>query len=189
MQDREREIQLVSLAKRRNPHAFAELYRLVYRDLYRTALYTLGNPEDAENVVSDTVLDAYSGIEKLRDEGAFRGWIFRILDNKMKRLMREYVKRRENEACDYLEYSEVLPAKGNVMEKVENQTMVEQAFKVLSDEEKEIVTMTIYGEYDSGEIADILKLNRNTVRSKYSRALGKMRNYLSGGGDMYGKQR
>ena len=40
--------------------------------------------------------------------------------------------------------------------------------------------MTVYGEKDSGEIAYLLGLNRNTVRSKYARALGKMRERLAG---------
>ena len=37
------------------------------------------------------------------------------------------------------------------------------------------MTLTIYGEYDSGEVAALMNMNRNTVRSKYSRALAKMR--------------
>ena len=52
-------------------------------------------------------------------------------------------------------------------------------YEPLTDEEKEIVTMTVFGEYDSGEIAQFMKLNRNTVRSKYSRALAKMRACLA----------
>ncbi len=187
MQDKERERQLVRLAQKRDSHAFAELYSLVYRDLYRTALYRLDNPEDAENVVSDTILDAYAGIDKLRDENAFRSWIFRILDNKIKKCIKEYVNRRQHETSSVEEYMDILPTKGNVIENAENRTIIEQAFRVLSEEEKEIVTMTVFGEYDSKEIADMMKLNRNTVRSKYSRALVKLREYLSSGGDHYGK--
>ena len=51
---------------------FEENYRQVYRDLYRFALYTLGNPQDAEDVVSDAVVDAYQSYGKLRNQEAFR---------------------------------------------------------------------------------------------------------------------
>ena len=84
--NKERMIELVSRAKQQDSHAFAELYEMVYQDLYRMALYTLGNPQDAENVVSDTVLDAYCNIGKLREAAAFKGWIFKILSNKCNRL-------------------------------------------------------------------------------------------------------
>ena len=93
----ERIIELVRLSKLGNAHAFAELYEMIYQDLYRTALYNLGNVQDAENAVSDTVLDAYAGIGRLRDEGAFRGWIFKILSNKVNRILRDYVAKRQNQ--------------------------------------------------------------------------------------------
>ena len=180
MIDNERQIALVRQARAGDPHAFAELYESIYKDLYKTALMRLGNPEDAENVVSDTVLDAYSGLSKLRDESAFRGWIFRILSNKISRIIKEYISTRENEMSGSIEdFSVVVSSKDNSMKNVEDRMLIENAFRVLSEEEKEIVSMTVFGEYDSQEVAEIMKLNRNTVRSKYSRALAKMRAYLS----------
>ena len=66
---------LVSRARQGDAHSFALIYEQIYQDLYRTALYTLRNPADAENVVADTVLDAYAGISGLRDVTLFRSWI------------------------------------------------------------------------------------------------------------------
>lgn len=190
MENKERVVQLVRQAKRQDAHAFAKLYEMVYPDLYKTAYYNLNSREDAENVVSDTVLDAYSCINKLRDEGAFRAWIFKILMNKISRYIKEYVARRNNEMSgSYEDIDSRTPSRDDSIKNAEDKTLVKQAFEILSEEEKQIVTMSIYGEYDSSEIAGIMNLNRNTVRSKYSRALAKMRNYLSGGGDIYGQQR
>ena len=59
MIDDERMVVLVRQAKLGDSHSFAELYTAIYQDLYKTALYTLGNADDAENVVSDTVMDAF----------------------------------------------------------------------------------------------------------------------------------
>ena len=64
------------------PHEFAELYREIYTDLYRYALYALGNAEDAADVVSDAVLDGFRQRESLRERGRFRPWMFDILANK-----------------------------------------------------------------------------------------------------------
>ena len=62
---------LVKKAKRGDTAAFAELYGTIYKRLYRFALYTLGNTQDAEDVVSAAVMEAFENIGKLRKEDAF----------------------------------------------------------------------------------------------------------------------
>ena len=82
-------------AKQGNKEAFGELYKAVYQDMYRFALYILKNPEDAQDAVAETVADAYASITKLRDCEAFKGWIFKILSNKCKRKLKEYTRKTE----------------------------------------------------------------------------------------------
>ena len=53
------DLQQIKKAKSGDTGAFAELYRTIYADLYRFALYTLKNPADAEDAVSETVMDAF----------------------------------------------------------------------------------------------------------------------------------
>lgn len=187
MGESERMEELVRMAIEGDARSFAQLYESVYKELYKMALYTLGNSHDAENVVSDTALDAYAGISRLRDPKNFRAWIFRILSNKCNRVIREYVRNRELVSeVPIEEYSEVTASSGisgDSIKTVENRQVIEKAFSVLTSEEKMIVSMTVYGEMDSREIAESMKINRNTVRSKYSRALSKMRQCL--GGDVY----
>ena len=60
---------------------FLVLYESVYKDLYRLAYFYLGNTQDAEDVVGETVLRAYEKFSTLRNEAAFRSWIFKILVN------------------------------------------------------------------------------------------------------------
>ena len=171
MEERENMERLVSLAKKKDAHAFSLLYEMVYEDLYKMAYYTLKN-----------VLDAYAGIEKLKDEAAFRGWIFKILSNKCRKKIREYVSDRKNLYADYKETQlgideRIFEPKNNTEDVVERDE-VEYAFSALNEEERLIVTMAVYGGYDSKEIAEILHKNRNTVRSKYKRSLEKMQKRL-----------
>lgn len=72
-------LEYVSRAKQGDAQSFAMLYDQVAKDLYRVALYTLGNPQDAEDVVSETFLEAYKGLRNLRDDSKFKAWIMRIL--------------------------------------------------------------------------------------------------------------
>ena len=63
---------LVKRAKRGDVDAFGELYQRIYKKLYAYALYTLKNPEDAEDAVSQAVVDAYQSIGQLKKTRRFR---------------------------------------------------------------------------------------------------------------------
>ena len=76
-------LQQIKKAKSGDAEAFADLYRSIYADLYRFALYTLKNPTDAEDAVSETVMDAFTSIHKLRSVASFKTWIFQILSIKL----------------------------------------------------------------------------------------------------------
>lgn len=156
----------VKKAKRGDAIAFAGLYQQIYADLYRFALYTLKNKSDAEDAVSEAVVDAFASIKKLRREEAFKGWIFRILYNKCKDKLREYTKKEEELPEDYKEVSAV--------EKVEDDAVMRALFFELGEEERFIISMHLFAGYTGKEIAKILGLNENTVRSKESRALKKL---------------
>ena len=150
-----------------NALAFTALYEEVYQDMYKFALYTLGHPQDAEDAVSDAVMDAYRSFSKLRKKQSFRPWIFKILSIKCKRKLKEYVHKT-------VELPETLSAEHNMDENLQ----IRQAFSRLSDEERLIISMHLFGGYSSRETGRILHLNDNTVRSKESRALEKMRSWL-----------
>jgi len=90
-------LEMVRKAKHGSADAFACLYQEIYEDLYRFAVYILKNPADAQDIVSDTVMDAYEAIHKLRAEEAFKGWIFRILSNKCRAKLKEYANKKKIE--------------------------------------------------------------------------------------------
>ncbi len=187
--------QLAARAREKDVNAFAMLYKLVYEDLYHMAFYMLGNAHDAEDVVSDTVLAAYEGIHKLKSAAAFKGWIFKILLNKCRRQRKAYANRPVSieSGTEGQEYpADRLPetmaaalsgeADGRCAAKSgisrEAALDVQQAFFQLSETERTILAMSLFGGYKSHEIGKHLHMNANTVRTKCSRALGKLQDML-----------
>lgn len=156
---------LIKKAMRGDTEAFAALYEKLYKDMYRFALYTLRNAQDAEDMVSETVTDAFSSIRNLRKEEAFSSWIFRILANKCNHKLKEYYNKT-------VELTEDVPIAEHSY--LDEQIMVRKCFFDLAEEERLILGMHIFCGYKSREIARILGLNENTVRSKENRALKKM---------------
>lgn len=153
-------------------HAFAQMYEKVYIDLYRFALCLMKNKQDAEDAVGEAVLKAYENIGTLKNEKAFKSWIFTITANTCKGRLKEAVKRR-NESID--ESLVNVPA-----EEIDYGMSVDvrRAFLVLTEEERTIIGLSVFGGYNSKEVGKVLGLKANTVRSKKTRALEKMEEVL-----------
>ena len=163
----------VLLAKNGDTGSFCKLYELYYKDMYRYAYYMLGSKEDAEDVISETVLDAFTGIKNLRHPAKFKAWIFQILNTKCKRQIAAYIKDRDNTDADVPEENlkeEDHPYASNID--------IQNAFSALNDNEKTIISLTVFGGYNSREIARFLKSKEGTIRSSKSRAFDKMSQYL-----------
>lgn len=150
--------------------AFASMYETVYTDLYRFALCMMKDPHDAEDAVSEAVVSAYEHIASLRSEKAFKNWIFTILANTCKKKLKAAANQQKQSAF----LNEQAAYEAGEETDYGLAVDVRKAFAVLSDEEQMIIGFSVFGGYRSAEIADMLKLNANTVRSKRSRALEKM---------------
>lgn len=161
----------VLLAKGGDREAFGRLYESVALDLYKMALYTLGNREDAEDIVSETFIEAYKGIAGLRDIESFKPWITRILSIRCKRRIGGYIRTRGQITLDdYIEEGQP----GNEGIRAE---LLDAMGKLTAQERELIVLAAIHG-YTMREIADIKQMPQGTVSSKLHRTYAKLRNML-----------
>lgn len=145
-----------------------EQYELVYKELYRLAYYYLGDVHEAEDAVMDTVLAAYESYGKLRNQAAFRSWIFKILVNQCKRRMRRFYEKQEELTEDSCIHEPDYTDK----------TYIQTVLQSLSEEERLIVSLIVFGGYKGEEVARVLKKKHSTIRSKYRRAIDKLKKQL-----------
>ena len=164
---------LINEAIAGSKEAFCSLYGKYKDKLYRYALYRLNDPTEAEDAVSECVLAAWQSIGSLRSEKAFGSWIFRILSNCCASRIKEMIGTREN--------LERIYNSGAVRVSVPASLSIElsEALSQLREEERNIVLLSIIGGLSSTEIAALTGLAPGSVRSKLSRSLAKMREFLS----------
>lgn len=155
----------VKLAKKGDTSAFSRLYETVYKDLYHIALYSLKSSHDASDVVSDTVLDAFCSIDKLRDPEKFRNWIMKILSAKIKRKQKEYFNMTEEIGDDFPDISDF------DYDSVE----LKEALNKLDSQSRMMLSMSVLGGYTSDEISEMCEIKSGTVRSRLSRIKEKLR--------------
>lgn len=164
-----KEEELVRAAKAGDAGAFTELYQEIYRDLYHFAYYMLKHAEDAKDAVSDAVMDAWAAIGTLKKEEAFKSWMFAILSNKCRAKLREYANRP----------GELTEALADTFVSAEGVTSPEhvqlrEEFLKLPETDRLIIGLHLFAGYKTKELAEVLHMNANTVRSRESRALKRL---------------
>lgn len=147
---------------------------MIAPELYKVALYTLGNEQDAEDAVSETFVEAYKGIKNLRDEGSFKRWMMTILSVRCKRHIAGYIKERKNIDIDDLLEEPSVPDGVSPSDKIS----VWDAVGTLAEEERQIIMLATVQGYTTREVSEMLELPHGTVSSKLHRTLRKLRRIL-----------
>lgn len=170
--------ELVTLAKSGDAEAFGELYEIYNKEMYRYACCVTGSKELAEDAVSDAVLSAFEQIGSLKKPEAFKGWLFRILCAACKR---RYTESRQKTALVYLDDENRSENDPDKTYDFDLSIDLRKALDSLGEDEREIITLKVIGNYKSHEIAKITGYPASTVRSKLKRALKKMKDRLEDG--------
>src|SRR2546426_3508683 len=182
------ELALVESAKAGDVTAFEELVRRYDRNVFRIAQHITQNREDAEDVVQDAFIKAYSNLKQFQGQSKFYTWLVRIAVNEA--LMK--VRRRRPERMVSLD-EEVKTEDDSVPREVADwspnpEQMYNQA------ELRDILTRTIQGlppgfrtvfvlrdveGLSTEETAQALELSIPAVKSRLLRARLQLRERLS----------
>ena len=162
------EWKLVEMAKGGDAHAFALLYQKYYTDLYRFAVCLMRGSQSAEDAVSSAVLKAYENLNRLRKNSSFKSWMFQITANECRNCMKN--------SMVYLEDSSY-PEPYETEEGYLNPE-IRELLALLSDDERLIITLSVFAGYNSREIAELLHRKEGSIRSVKSRSLSKLRNHM-----------
>lgn len=159
-------------------NAFERLYCSISNDLYKMAVYILGDCGLAEEAVSETVIDALTGIKKMKDADKFESWILKILTVKCNRKIKDKYNKfsvfnpKSQSIEDFKEKS--------IYRQFDNDTKtdIQIALSKLDKKDRVIISLCVIEGYKSHEVAEILSMNASTVRTRLNRSLVKLREYL-----------
>src|SRR5437764_5272032 len=182
------ELQLVQAAKRGDITAFEQLVKRYDRNVFRIAQHITQNREDAEDVVQDAFLKAYSNLGQFQGQSKVYTWLVRIAVNEA--LMK--LRRRRPERMVSLD-EEVKTEDDSVPREVADWTPnPEQMYN--QAELRDILTRTIQGlppgfrtvfvlrdveGLSTEETAQALELSIPAVKSRLLRARLQLRERLS----------
>lgn len=151
--------------KKRPEQSFEELVRRQENRVYRTALAILGNIQDAEDQTQETFLRYLEKRPVFESETHEMAWLLTVTRNGCISRLRS--KQRQN-----LPLEIDIPTPGP-----EEREEIEELF-ALPAEDREVLHLYYYEGYSTREIAKIIGVREGTVRSRLSRARGKLKALL-----------
>lgn len=173
--------ELIKRAKKGDKEAFTQAIIEIKNNLYKIAKVKTSNEDDIQEIIQETMLDAYKYIKKLKEPDKFKAWIIKILINNCNKYYRK--KYRENEIYDNydIEFYKENIKYNQEQQLIEDTLDFYEMIKNLKYEER-IIIVLYYGEkYTTKEISKILNINENTIKTKLSRAKGKIKSTYKGG--------
>jgi len=139
--------------------------------VYGLLLRMVGRREVAEDLMQETLLRAFRGLDAYRPEGKFRAWVFRIALNQA----RDWIRRQHRPAPVPAEAAPAAgaPPEGPALAR-ERRRGVEQALARLAEDDREVLLMRYYGDMTFKEIARATDEPLGTVLARAHRALKKL---------------
>ncbi len=156
--------------------AFEEIYRAYSSYVYTIAFRVTGNREDAAEAAQDVFLSVYRNLKGFGFRSSFKTWIYRIASNAAITIYRK----RSKERGRNIPFDEnidsghsIEPDTGGIDRRHDEQTVRRFLGRLPEDQRECLVLKEIEGlKYD--EIAEVLKIKINTVRSRLKRAREKL---------------
>ena len=167
---------LVNECRKGSRKAQFDLYKLYERAMYSAALRIVNHEAEAEDVLQEAFLDAFTRIVDFRGDTTFGLWLKQIVVNKSINCLRK--RKAEFVSVDGLEIADHDSSARDEEEMAWKVEEIKSAMKKLADGYRVVLTLYLFEGYDHEEISHILKITEATSRTQLMRAKMKLRNIL-----------
>ncbi len=163
--------------------AFEQLMRRHNQRLFRAARAVLGNDAEAEDVVQDAYVRAYSALESYRP-GGFGAWVLTIVLNEARTRRRKLARReallREREPLGILEDAGPRPSDPEgLLAGQELRRVLERAIDQLPADQRLVFVLRELEQLSTRETATVVGSSEVAVRTRLHRGKASLREMLS----------
>lgn len=134
----------------------------------RFVRYRIDNAADADDVLQETYLAAFSRFDRLKNKDSFKAWLISIAKNKCSD---HYRRKRSDVSLDAMGGRELIPDRPGPAARPD----VSDTIDALDGKDREILLLYYFEEMKQSEIAEALGIPPGTVKSRLSTARGNFR--------------
>lgn len=174
--------ELVARAQKQDVDAYNELIQRYHKKIYALVYNMTSNKEDAEDLVQEVFVKAYSALKNFKGDSSFYTWVYRIAVNRTINFVKKRKKRQGFSLDDvdggierdpaYVELSaKESPFRDATLSEL--QEKLNNVLQKLSDKHRTVVVLHDIQGVPHEEIARMLGVSSGTVRSRlfYARQL------------------
>ena len=177
----------VNLAINGDEKAMERLYYNTYPKLRAVTMSILKKESDVEDIIQDTYIKAFSSLNQLDNPNKFEAWLCRIASNKCKdylkkhkpMLFSEFDNEEDDEPFEWSikdDGSDYNPEEVTISEDTRSQLI--ELLNTLPDEQRICLVYYAVDEMKISEIAELLEVSENTVKSRLRYAEMKMKDKI-----------
>lgn len=173
--------ELIARARAGDVAAYEELVRR-YQDVALRTAYVVCPETDADDAVQEAFLKAHAALARFRVGAPFRPWLLRIVANEARNRRRSAGRRLGlAQRAGAVAGPTTTPSPESAILADETRATLIAAINALRDEDREVIGARFLLDLSEGETAEALGIPRGTVKSRTSRALGRLRDVLRAG--------
>lgn len=167
------EKELILKIKDGDQQAFRQLYDLYFDYAMRSAIAITSNHSTAADVVQETFIRVYRNIVDFDEDKNFKPWFYRILVNECNRYLKKYSKVIPMEINEEVN----LPPDNDLHNFVEYEDLYE-GIQELEEHNRIPLVLKYLNDFTDHDIALVLELNVNTVKSRLFKGKRKLKEIL-----------
>lgn len=168
---------LVERARNGDVNAYEALVQHYQELAFRVAYQVTGNAADAEDAAQEAFVNAYYALRRFRSGAPFKPWLCRIVANEA-RNRRTSAQRRivlAERALVAQSSGDSAQSPEDAAEANEFRSILVATLQRLKEDDRLILAYRLFFDLSEAEMADALNVPKGTVKSRLSRALGRLR--------------
>jgi RNA polymerase sigma-70 factor (ECF subfamily) len=166
--------------------SFDEIVNRYIKAIYNFVYRLSGNEKEAEDITQEVFFKVWKNIKKFNLEKSFKTWIFSITKN----TAIDYLRKRKDIPISFFDdengenflentIEDKEPIANEVIDIQYNKKELEKVMQNLTIIQREVIILKYLNEMSLSEVAEILDMPKDTVKSHHRRALIKMKSKLS----------
>jgi len=177
---------LVALCRKGDLSAYDQLMQRYEKKVYSLCFRMAGNPADAADLAQEAFLKAFRALPSFKGEAQFSTWLFRIATNtcldERRRSGRRPISVSLDKPLDTEEGELAVTLPDDAPDPLavtlgnELQAEIQALLGKLPPDQRAVIVMRDLEGYSYEEMAEILKVNMGTVKSRLNRARARLRN-------------
>lgn len=170
--------------------AYEELITRFQQPVYNIVYRLLTDPSDSADVVQEVFIKVFRSISGFRSQSSLKTWVYRIAVNEAHNQRRWFSRKRghetglEDEQGEGITYEQLLPDHApspfELASDQETRAAIEQALQNVKPAFREALVLREIEGLSYEEIADVLDININTVKTRIVRGRHSLREQLAG---------